>query len=79
MKNIEDFNVDEFHKKIGNNVKNLREQKGLTQLELSHAIGHKSVSIISNGEIYHNKSRFNLEHLGKIAFVLDVKIEEFFK
>ncbi|WP_419771143.1 MAG: helix-turn-helix domain-containing protein [Candidatus Marinarcus sp.] len=79
MKNIEEFDIDELHKRIGDNVKRLREEKKLSQLELSHAIGHKSVSVISNGEIYHNKSRFNVEHLGKIAYVLDVNIEEFFK
>ncbi len=78
MKDIEKFNTDEFHKKIGANVKRLREEKGLSQLALSHAIGHKSVSVISNGEIYHNQYKFNLEHLGKIAYILDVDISEFF-
>lgn len=78
MKDIEKFNVNEFHKNIGANVKRLREEKGLSQLALSHAIGHKSVSVISNGEIYHNKYKFNLEHLGKIAYILDVNISEFF-
>ena len=79
MKDIEKFNVDEFHRKIGLNVKRLREKKGLSQLSLSHAIGHKSVSVISNGEIYNNQYKFNLEHLGKIAYILEVDISEFFK
>jgi len=48
-------------------------------LALSQAIGHKSVSVISYAEIYHKNYHFNLEHLGKIAFVLDVDISKFFK
>ncbi|MFY9074483.1 helix-turn-helix transcriptional regulator [Malaciobacter mytili] len=79
MKDIDNFNLEQFHKKIGNNVKQIRIQKGISQLALSHAIGHKSVSVVSYAEIYHKGYHFNLEHLGKIAYVLDVEISEFFK
>ncbi len=79
MKDVDNFNLNEFHKRIGNNVKRIRQEKGISQLALSQAIGHKSVSVISYAEIYHKRYHFNLEHLGKIAFVLDVDISEFFK
>ncbi|WP_334090491.1 helix-turn-helix transcriptional regulator [Helicobacter typhlonius] len=64
---------------IGLNVKKARELKGLTQLELSLAIGHKSVSVVSCAEIYHKKQHFNIEHLLKIAQVLEVNIQNFFE
>ena len=64
---------------VGKNVKKLREEKGLTQLELSHLIGHKSVSIVSLAEIYHKKQHFNISHLAKIAKVLDINICKFFE
>ncbi len=79
MKDIDNFNLDQFHKRIGNNVKQIRVKKGVSQLALSYAIGHKSVSVISYAEIYHKGYHFNLEHLGKIAYILDVDIAEFFK
>ncbi|QDF30278.1 helix-turn-helix domain-containing protein [Halarcobacter anaerophilus] len=79
MRDIDKFDIEQFHKKIGENVKRLRKEKGLSQLALSHAIGHKSVSIISNAEIFHKGCHFNLEHLAKIAYVLDVDMSEFFK
>ncbi|MFA6788900.1 MAG: helix-turn-helix transcriptional regulator [Arcobacteraceae bacterium] len=79
MKDVDNFNLNEFHKRIGNNVKRIRQEKGISQLALSQAIGHKSVSVISYAEIYHKNYHFNLEHLGKIAFVLDVDISKFFK
>jgi transcriptional regulator with XRE-family HTH domain len=73
-----DFMNDEY-KLIGLNVKRIRQEKGLSQLKLAHAIGHQSVSIISCAEICHNNYHFNIEHLTKIAYVLDVDICEFFK
>lgn len=79
MKQIENFDSEIFHKKIGENVKRIRKEKGMSQLILSHAIGHKSVSVISNAEIYNKGCHFNLEHLGKIAYILDVEMNEFFK
>ena len=60
-------------------LKGLEKVKNISQLELSHRIGHKSVSIISCAEISHKKHHFNIEHLLRIAFVLEVDICEFFQ
>ena len=81
MKDIQtlpDDYIDNIHKEIGNNVKKIRMQKGYSQLKLAEAIGHKSLSIISLAEIYHNKQHFNIEHLVKIAYVLEVDLCDFF-
>ena len=82
MKYIDDMSdtyINDFHKIIGLNVKRLRKEKKLSQLDLAHKIGHKSVSIISCAEINHKNNHFNIEHLLKIAYVLEVDICEFFK
>lgn len=71
----EDF-IDNLHVEIGNNVKKARMAKGLSQLKLAQLIGHKSVSIIPLAEIYHNKQHFNMEHLAKIAYVLEIDMCE---
>jgi transcriptional regulator with XRE-family HTH domain len=76
---IGDSYINNYHKLIGLNVKRVRKEKGVSQLDLAHKIGHKSVSIISCAEINHKSSRFNIEHLLKIAYVLEVDICEFFK
>ena len=55
MNKIQDEFIDNAYRIIGLNVKKARELKGLTQLELSLAIGHKSVSVVSCAEIYHKK------------------------
>lgn len=71
--------IQTAHKTIGSNVKRIRESKKISQLDLSHKIGHKSVSIVSCAEINHKNHHFNIEHLLKIAYVLDVDVCEFFK
>jgi len=77
MKDIETLPenyIKSLYENIGRHVKRERERKGLTQLQLSQAIGHKSVSIVSLAEIYHKGQHFNIEHLAKIAYVLDVNV-----
>ena len=70
--------VKKIHKLIGNNVKRIRTEKGLSQRSLSLAIGQESTSIISQAELGKNK-HFNIEQLYKISKELDVHICEFFK
>lgn len=82
MKDIDDLEedfVEKLHLSIGKNVKRVRKEKKISQLKLAYALGYKSVSPISCAEIYYNKVHFNIENLAKIAYVLDVRIEEFFK
>jgi transcriptional regulator with XRE-family HTH domain len=71
--------AENAYKKIGENVAKIRKEKGFSQLKLSLAIGHSSVSIVSCAEICHNNAHFNIEHLLKIAYVLDVNVSEFFQ
>ena len=59
---------------IGRNVKSLRESKGLSQLELSLAIGHASSALVAKAELGTYNKHFNLEHLYKISKVLDVPL-----
>lgn len=82
MKNLEDLPesyVDEFYTKVGMNVKKIRESKGITQLQLSQALGFRSVGLVSQAEIYLNKQHFNLKHLAHIAFLLECDINDFFR
>ena len=76
---MNDTYVNNFHKTIGQNVKRIRTSKNISQLALSLAIGHKAVGTISMAELCINKKHFNIEHLVKIADVLEVDICEFFK
>ena len=79
MKNADELPseaIDDFYKQIGMNVKKYRELKGYTQLQLSQALGHKSVGLVSQAELYLKKQHFNLKHLYKIAYILECDITE---
>lgn len=77
--NLDENSTQKLYEIIGKNVKKIRKEKGFSQLALSQAIGFKSVTIISCCEICHKNYHFNIEHLHKIAYILDVDICEFFK
>jgi len=82
MKNntqIDEERMAEIYRAIGANVKKIRTQKGVSQLSLALSIGHKAVGTISMGELCINNKHFNIEHLVKIADVLEVNVCEFFE
>jgi len=79
IENLDENIIDEFYANIGKNVKKLREQKGLTQLQLSQALGFKSVGLVSQSELYLKKQHFNLKHLYLISLILECDMNEFFK
>jgi transcriptional regulator with XRE-family HTH domain len=76
---IDDIRMQQIYKQIGINVKNMRKSKNVSQLALSLAIGHKAVGTVSMAELCINNKHFNLEHLYKIADVLEVDVCEFLK
>lgn len=75
----DDEEVKEFIKLVANNIKRIRQEKGVTQLELALMIGQKSSAFYANAENSAKDRRFNLEHIYKIAKALDVEVAEFFK
>lgn len=73
-----DKEISDLYKNIGKRVKQLREQKNVTQLELSLDMGYKSVSLVSAAELCNDGKHFNIEHLYKISKILDEDIGYFF-
>lgn len=71
-----DDEISLMYKLIGKNVKKYRELKGMSQLQLSNAMGYSSVSLVSAAELCNDGKHFNLEHLYKISKILDVTISE---
>lgn len=76
---INDDDIVALYRVIGSNVKNARLSKGVSQLDLALAIGHKSVSSIAKAESLIENKHFNIEQLYKISKALDVEVSIFFK
>ena len=76
---LSDKAIAEFYRAVANRVAILRKERGLSQLDLSLAIGYKSVSLVAGAEAGYKNIHFNLEQLYRIAHALEVDITEFFK
>lgn len=61
---------------IGNNIKVIREVKGLTQAYVSEKLGYKSSSMLS--EIESGKKGLDAEKIPLLANILNVSIHEIF-
>jgi len=72
------YDAEEVQAKIRCNVKFLREKQGRTQLEMALAIGHSSAAFYAKAELGIQHKKFNIEHLCKIANVLEVNICDLF-
>lgn len=71
--------IKNFHEKIAKNVKKIRQEKGLTQLDLALELGFTNSSFISHAENPNlTKHHYSIEHLYKISKVLDIDIKTFF-
>lgn len=79
IEDIKDSQIDDFYKLIGSNVKKMRNKKGLSQLQLSQALGLKSVGLVSQAELYLKKQHFNMKHLYQIAYILECEVSDFLK
>lgn len=71
--------ISHFYSTLSHNVRNLRESRGISQLDLALEIGIKSVAFYSNCECNRYGKHFNLEHIYKLSKALQVPIAEFFK
>ena len=49
-----------FYKKIGENVKNIRIEKGFSQLKLANTMGYDSVGHIAKAEIYKYDKKYSV-------------------
>lgn len=63
-------------KEVGQRIRSIRENKGLSLEELGNRIGGKNKAYVSKME--RGEKPINLENLGLIAKALDVEIEELF-
>lgn len=71
--------INEFMQNISNNVKRIRQEKKLSQLDVALSIGQKSSGFYANAENNSHDKHFNLTHLYKIAKLFEVEASEFFK
>ena len=70
--------IENFMKTVSYNVKRIREEKKMSQLEVALSIGQKASGFYANAENHAHDKHFNLVHLYKLSVLFDVDICEFF-
>lgn len=78
LSNATQEEILEFYKNVSHKIRSLREERGVSQLDLALDIGIKSIAFYSNCENNRYGKHFNLEHCYKIAKSLNVNVREFF-
>ncbi|MDF1879057.1 helix-turn-helix transcriptional regulator [Sulfurimonas sp. SAG-AH-194-C20] len=73
---VSDEELDSFYTLVGKNVKRIRKEQKVTQMQLALAIGHNSVGHIAKAELNKYGKHFNLEQLYRISQVLEVSIQD---
>jgi len=68
--------IENFYKKVGENVKKARKEKSTSQMDLALAIGHNSVGHIAKAELFKYDKHFSLEQLFKISHVLKISLHD---
>jgi len=68
--------AEKFLDNISKNVERIREQKGITKLDVSRELGFMYPDHYSRMELRANGKHFNLKHIYKLSKVLDVSISE---
>ncbi|WP_428739841.1 helix-turn-helix transcriptional regulator [Sulfurimonas sp.] len=76
---VNEEDINNFMKTISANVKRIREEKKMSQLEVALSIGQKSGGFYANAENFAHGKHFNLVHLYKLSVLFDIDINEFFK
>lgn len=77
--NATEEEIDNLHQQVSTNVKELRLENEMSQLELALTIGLKSAAFFGNAENRTNGKHFNIEHIYKIAKALKVPMSVFFE
>lgn len=70
---------EEFFRLVSYNVKKIRIERKISQLEVALSIGQKSSGFYANTENYSHGKHFNLLHLFKLSKLFDVPISTFFE
>ena len=70
--------INEQYIRISRNVKNIRILNKYTQEQLALSMGFSTATFYTNAENNKKNKHFSIEHLVKIAKILDVDISVFF-
>ena len=75
---LSDEDIEKIYKRVSTNIKDIRQSKKISQESITLAMGFTTATFYTNAESLKRGKHFNLEHLIRIAHILEVDIKELF-
>lgn len=75
---ISDEEIKVIYNRIVENIKRIRISKNISQEKIALSMGFTTATFYTNAESLKRGKHFNLEHLIKIAYILEIDIKELF-
>ena len=75
---LSDEDIEKIYKRVSTNIKDIRQSKKISQESIALAMGFTTATFYTNAESLKRGKHFNLEHLIRIAHILEVDIKELF-
>ena len=75
---LSDEDIEKIYKRISSNIKTIRQTKKISQESIAWSMGFTTATFYTNAESLKRGKHFNLEHLIRIAHILEVDIKELF-
>lgn len=75
---LSEEDIEKIYKRITTNIKTIRLSKKMSQENVALAMGFSTATFYTNAESLKRGKHFNLEHLIRIAHILDVDIKDLF-
>ncbi len=76
MSKEEHPDIKAYYDSLSEHIKQLRKDRGISQLKLANILGHTSTSFIARIELRQNKANYNLAHLVILAKEWGIDIHE---
>ena len=75
---LSDEDIEKIYKRVSTNIKDIRQSKKISQESIALSMGFTTATFYTNAESLKRGKHFNLEHLIRIAHILEVDIKELF-
>lgn len=75
---ISENEIEKIYNRIVENIKRIRISKNISQEKVALSMGFTTATFYTNAESLKRGKHFNLEHLIRIAHILEVDIKELF-
>lgn len=76
MSKEEHSDVTAYYDALTKHIKQLRKERGISQLKMANILGHNSTSFIARIELRQNNANYNLSHLILLAKEWNLEVSD---